>query len=295
MKKATLIAGALVCAFVIAGTASAQTKTVVQPPRTPVAGYSPKLAYPQPATRAILSPDANRLIRWQGWLKVDAFSISVLEQMQKQLGNSIEVGTFTIAEPAIADAVRKAIIQDHAFLVNENLSLDQGEYLSGPLTLYIWTYRHNYSDSGLYQLYVSVKGQVLIGQKVTRIPPQTQHWDIQSLGYEFGGTWVEDVYADVEIWRGAIVRVNAKGEITMVGNEAGAIPLVGSAEGAPMSEWEVAPSLRGNPNFSPRAALGAGVVAPLDRAIRIPENSVQKATGRYVPPMIIYKPRVHGR
>ena len=298
MKKATLFATALACAcLLVAGAVSAQAQQ-----RTPVAGYSPKLAYPQPSTGAILAKDANRLIRWQGWLKVDAFSISVLEQMQKQLGRNIEVGKFTIAEESIAKAVAKAMKANPTFEVNPYL--EEGENLTN-ITLYVWTYRHNYTDTGLYQLYVSARGQMLIGT-------QSQEWDktipilhedIQALGYEFSNVGQRKirhiqevpVYADVEIWRGAVVRVNARGEITMVGNEAGARPLVGDVEVAPMSDWEIAPSLEGNPNFSPRAAFGAGVVAPLNRAIKIPENSVQKATGRYVPPPIVFRSRLHGR
>jgi hypothetical protein len=128
--------------------------------------------------------------------------------------------------------------------------------------------------------------------------------DIQSLVYEFddnGGTEgsssqrpvVETVFADVEIWRGAVARVNAKGELEVVGNEAGAIPVIFERdpdtgkvaavvvppEPLPMSDWEIAPSLKGNPNYNPMAATGAAFVEPLERAISIGENDVQKRAG----------------
>jgi len=280
MKKATLIATALICAsLLITGTVSAQ----------PVAGFSPNLAYPQPTTSATLREDANRLIRWQGWLDVDAFSVSVLNQMQKQLGRGIEIGKFTIAEEAIADAVLKAA-SNPTFIMNENLNEDRGESLTGDIKLYVWTYRHNFADTGLYQLYISIKGKMLIGRAVQTVPDVVRlqpHRDIQSLRYEFGPdlnasvpdtSRVSGVVADVEIWRGAVVRVNPKGEITFVGNEAGVV--VGpekdeAVEKAPIASWEVAPSLEGNVNYRPRDATGAAYVAPLDRKIPVTDNSVQ--------------------
>lgn len=280
MKKNTLIAATLVCVALTAGVVSAQT---------PVAGFSPNFADPQPATDATLTDDANRLIRWQGWLDVDAFSASILEQMQKQLGNGIEIGTFTTAEPAIANAVNTATAEAQrnscSFLKNDNLDKG-GEVLTEP-TLYVWTYRHNYTDTGLYQLYVSVKGKMKIGKTNAKTPQPIFHKDIQSLRYEFGKNgkgedseqW-HDQIATIEIWRGAVVRVNAKGEIEVVGNEAGVITNDGSGvEKAPIIDWERAPSLENNDNYKPQAATGAGFVEPLDREKAIPENDKQKAPG----------------
>lgn len=279
MKKVTLFA-ALACATLItAGIASAQ----------PVAGFSPNLADPQPTTNATLHKDANRLIRWQGWLDVDAFSASILEQMQKQIGNGIEVGKFTIVEPAVAEAVVKAKKENASFVMNENLNADKGEELSDP-KLHVWTYRHNYTDTGLYQLYVSVTGKMLIGKGIGGKPPVIYpHRDIQSLGYEFGSdlsgegaTSVNDIYADVEIWRGAVVRVDSKGVLKLVGNEAGVV--VGpkkdeAVEAAPIANWEKAPSLVNNPNYKPENATGAPYVEPLERKSPLAENEIQKATG----------------
>lgn len=278
MKKATLLVTAFACMALYAGIASAQ--------KTPVAGFSPNLADPQPATSATLTPEANRLIRWQGWLDVDAFSASILEQMQKQLGSGIEVGTFTMEEPAIGEAVRENQGKD-GFTMNDNLNVDKGEKLENP-KLYVWTYRHNYTDTGLYQLYVSVKGKMLIGKHLDDSDESLPHRDIQSLGYEFGsdGTiktpvW-KDIHAEVEIWRGAVVRVNARGALVLVGNEAGVVvgPLKDEAvEAAPISKWEKAPSLKNNPNYNPEEATGAAYVEPLEREKPVTENAVQKATG----------------
>jgi len=282
MKKNIAITAALICATLLAtGIASAQPLT----PRY-VAGFSPNLTDPQPATSATLAPDANRLIRWQGWLDVDAFSASVLEQMQKQLGSGIEVGKFTIIESSIADAVAEHK-KDPRFTMNENLNPVRGENLTDP-KLYVWTYRHNYTDTGLYQLYISVKGKMLIGTGFSPEPGRPiPHKDIQSLGYEFGRDErdqdrenYKDIYANVEIWRGAVIRVDAKGAITVVGNEAGVITIDNKGvERAPISDWERAPSLEGNQNYDPKKATGAEYVEPLERAIAIESNDVQKATG----------------
>jgi hypothetical protein len=253
--------------------------------RTAVAGFSPHLANPQPRTNATLSIDANRLIRWQGWLNVDAFSISVLEQMQKQIeSGDIEIGKFTMDEPSISEAVEdaKANCKFVDFVPNANLCTT-GEDLTD-VALYVWTYRHNHTDSGLYQFYISVKGTVLIGRATEKETIKKPHEDIQSLLYEFGPDRTEvicnpvNIYASVDIWRGAVVRVNARGEIELVGNEAGVITIQGAnpPEAAPISEWEMALSLYGNPNYDPKKATGAPWIAPLEREIRIPENNLQK-------------------
>jgi len=238
-----------------------------------------------------LAEDANRLIRWQGWLDVDAFSASVLEQMQKQLGNGIETGKFTIAEDSINAAIENAKKEIRGFVENENLKTG-GEGFSDltKVKFYVWTYRHNYTDTGLYQLYVSVKGPMLIGKGYGPPDPEKliPHRDIQSLRYEFGsdiyggggGAVQKDIYANVEIWRGAVIRVDAKGAITVVGNEAGVITIDNKGvERAPISDWERAPSLAGNQNYDPKKATGAEYVEPLERAIAIESNDVQKATG----------------
>jgi hypothetical protein len=286
MKKATLIASALVCAYLLtAGIAPAQTS---------VAGFSPNFADPQPVVKgATLTEDANRLIRWQGWMDVDAFSASVLEQMQKQLENGgIETGKFTLAERSVFDAVQEAKAKDTSFVMNDRLSAE-GESITD-VKLYVWTYRHNFTDTGLYQLYVSAKAKVLIGKGYGRGPGQSpvavRHKDIQSLGYEFGSDGVSgggdgevvvaDRYATIEIWRGAVVRVNAKGVIEVVGNEAGAVTIDGGVEKAPIVAWERAPSLEGKPSYDPKAATGAEYVLPLDHEVKVPvENSVQKRAG----------------
>ena len=282
MKKATLIATTLCAYLIVAGIASAQQPAV--------AGFSPNLADPQNVVYATLTTDANRLIRWQGWLDVDAFSISVINQMQKQLGNGIEIGKFTRDERSIYEAVEKAEKEVGGFSMDPRLD-GEGVELANP-TLYVWLYRHNFTDTGLYQFYVSVKGTMVIGKgrDDRRKPPRLiPHRDIQALSYEFGEDGIDgggvipgvvDIPREVEIWRGAVVRVNAKGEITVVGNEAGVITIDNQAvEKAPIVNWEKAPSLIGNLSYVPKDATGAQYHEPLLRKEQITENDKQKQAG----------------
>ena len=314
MKKKCLFVAALVCAVMVtAGIASAgrpkslsasgQTVWAQQSPtppyptiRTPVAGYSPNFAAPQPATMATLERDANRLIRWEGWLDVDAFSVSILNQMQKQLEADVNTftGSFTLSDPAIAAAVLKEKTSDPTFEMNPNLEVGVNFERTPTPQLYVWTYRHNFTDSGLYQLYVSVKGKIDIGTSWLRGVDREQilHKDIQSLNYEFGSDgsnnrpWEKQlpVFADIEIWRGAVAKVNAKGGLEIVGNEGGVIPNYPdyneeTVQAAPMVDWERAPSLLGNHNYNPQCATGAAFVEPLERAISINANKDQKRAG----------------
>jgi hypothetical protein len=168
--------------------------------------------------------------------------------------------------------------------MNENLNKEVGESFRGDVKLYVWLYRHNFADTGLYQLYVSAKGKMLIGQDFELAKWTHPHRDIQSLAYEFGpndrddGLVQCDVCADVEIWRGAVVRIDATGAIKVVGNEAGAVTIEGVAQ-APMSDWERAPSLENNSHYNPKRATGAAFVEPLDRVVRINQNDIQVRTG----------------
>jgi len=326
MKKEVLFVAALACAVILtAGTASAkfppkvravpgQTMWTPQSPtppnptvRTPVAGYSPNFAAPQPATKATLTTDANRLIRWQSWLDVDAFSVSVLNQMQRQLGNGIEVGSFSWDEPEIATAIATWQAKEPTFELCQVLGAGDRINFEDIPTLYVWTYRHNFSDSGLHQLYVSAKGKMKIGEYIKMVPlwenglPPILHQDIQSLNYEFGddigGTAGKNVLVprkiavivDIEIWRGAVVSVDSDGTLNLENGDEGfglrvnypnqvrALP--DTVAHLPMSDWEVAPSLVGNPNYNPRAATGPAFVEPLERAISISGNSVQQRAG----------------
>ena len=336
MKKNLFFVAALACAVILtAGTASAKFPKAQAAPgqimwaqqspapakvRTPVAGYSPNFAAPQPATKATLTEDANRLIRWQGWNDVDVFSVSVLNQMQKQLGSGIEVGSFTIEEPEIAAAVATEIMNakkgGYDFEMNPNLEEGAGANFEDTPTLFVWTYRHNFTDKGLYQLYISVKGRMDIGTttKLERWKEDAPiiHKDIQALYYEFGNddldseggirVHTQTVYKNIEIWRGAVVFVDHTGTLTMAGkhdlNPEDVIPgdvntdrvimwthkprevIPGpNVEEAPISDWERAPSLMGNPNYRPMCATGPAFVEPLERAISISENDVQKRAG----------------
>ena len=304
--KQTLFAIALVGAFLVAGTASAQ----------PVAGFSPSLADPQPVTNNFLAEDANRLIRWQGWLDVDAFSASVLEQMQKQLETgAIQLGEFKRNDPSVIAIDRDG--NNAKSSLPETFSLDPKR-----AKFYVWLYRHNYTDTGLYQLYVSIKEP---GSGT--VPQGHPYRDIQSLGYEFGPPSFSDGKSgiDIEIWRGAVVRVNARGALVKVGvegwdnrdfgtigNVAGVIPGTTQdmskeedVKAAPVSDWERAPKLPADWNpiggkYIPTDATGPEYVEPLERATldkdgnvityineedgkeyvrTIEENAVQKATG----------------
>jgi len=290
MNKGTKLIIAAICAFhLVAGSVSAQYQRMVPEP-APVAGYSPNFAAPQPITGvplATLTTDANRLVRWQGWLDIDAFSTSVLNQMQLQLEDGvIEAGTFTMAEPAIDAAVNKAVNCNKAFTMNENLR-SEGESFCGDMTLYCWLYRHNYVDTGLYQLYISVKGKMLIGEQPEIDTTRQPHRDIQSLGYEFGPDTMavnyimRPVCADIEIWRGAVVRLDPTGRITFVGNEAGAVTPVGIDEPPPttIAGMERAPSLINNPHYNPKRATGPAFVEPLDRTVKINKNNEQLKAG----------------
>jgi len=294
MNKMTKRMIAALCAcFLLAGSVSAEQQTDREP--APVAGFSPNFADPQPITGqplATLKADANRLVRWQGWLDIDAFSTSILNQMQKQVNEGvIDIDTFKLDELVVADAVNKAACGNPTFKMNKNLAEDgNGESFLGGVTLYCWLYRHNFADTGLYQLYISAKGKMLIGEAVCKVPiivPGEPYDDIQSLEYEFGLDNPDvpkvmlkkcPIIADIEIWRGAVVRVDATGKLVIVGNEADAKTRHGVEE-APMSRWERAPSLEDNPHYNPKRATGAAFVEPLERTVRIPGNAVQVKAG----------------
>ena len=298
MKKSVAFTIALICACILtAGIASAGKHQQSVVPAKPVysAGLSPQLAIPHPKTKATLNTDANRLIRWEGWLDVDAFSVSVLAQVQYQIGNGFELGTFTIDEESILEAVMKARMKNPTFVMNENLETGES-FEKGSVKLYVWTYRHNYADKGLYQLYVSAKGKMLIGTQITEVQYPEQpgklipHKDIQSLGYEFGSDGATggtpggtvprevDVYADVEAWRGVVVSVDAKGVLEYVGNEAG-LKVDPQPAPQPFADMEIAPSLIGNPSYKPKDATGADYWNPLDHPFKINGNDDQLRPG----------------
>ena len=334
MKKATLFAAALVSAVLFtAGLASAVSPTGYS------AGLSPNLVNPLPDNRKanpqpVLAVDANRLIRWQGWLDVDAFAASLLEQMQEMVNDgTIPLGTYTVEEPSIGAAVLKAkmggcdVVTTCAsrccfgstvkkctpglpgFEMNPNLEPGgPGESFNGCVKVYVWTYRHNYTDKGRYQLYISVRGEMEIG--TVCVPPGDEppppHRDIQSLNYEFGpGFYGESRYypprplfAEVEIWRGAVVAVDTDGRLTDcfdangVARTAVTVPGVATYDagvemidyaGNPLpplavqpplpvpavSVWELAPSLIGNPTYKPLSATGPRYAHPADHTIQV--------------------------
>ena len=329
MNKTTKLIVVALCAYLlIAGSVSAQQRMVPEP--APVAGFSPNFADSQPVTGAplaTLTPDANRLIRWQGWLDVDAFSTSILNQMKKRLDagmdGMIEAGMFTITEPAIAAAVKKAACNNPTFKMNEKLNEGQGENFQrrniepacdreiikqacaaartdigtqegkdesfqNDIELYVWLYRHNFADTGLFQLYISAKGKMQIGCQIEDALPQQPNDDIQGIPYEFGfdpGKPGPSIYSpvveDIEIWRAVVVRVDATGAIKVVGKEAkaGDETVEGVVKVEKMSDWERAPSLENNPHYNPKNATGAAFVEPLDRTVKINANDVQVRTG----------------
>jgi hypothetical protein len=195
--------------------------------------------------------------------------------------------------------------------MNPNLELcGQGESFSGCVKVYVWTYRHNYGDRGRYQLYISVRGDMLIGTGL--LPPDDNgtpilHRDIQSLNYEFGpgrsaAGYIQyppqPIYAEVEIWRGAVVAVDSNGRLidcfdaNGVARTAAAVPGVATYDagvemidyaGNPLpalavqpplpvpavSVWEPAPSLIGNPTYKPMSATGPRYAHPADHTIQV--------------------------
>ena len=126
------------------------------------------------------------------------------------------------------------------------------------------------------------------------------HKDIQSLNYEFGAgdsygaggdNRIWDIYTDVEIWRGAVARIDTDGALDVVGNE-GKVntgmsddPEGYVVEADPIAAWEIAPRLIDNSGasinarYNPKSATGADYAHPLDRAIKIGANENQKRTG----------------
>jgi hypothetical protein len=244
--------------------------------RRPVAGVTRQEDPQPANKLTTLSEDANRLIRWQPWVYRSAFSASVIEQIQSKINTKkislgkidTTTGDIVVAESvdgcgkvtyrltrktlhclggksvvstpsdsvktySIEEAIDAKIIK--AEYVDKDGYLDLDKYAQN-FKLRVWTYRHNYTDTGLYQLYVSGEFQ-LDSDKLTvrkirkgyRVPPLK---DIQALQYEFDEPQVvegndiivdvEDVVKepiDVQIWRGVVVRVNARGEVTVVGIE----------------------------------------------------------------------------
>ncbi|MDR2117894.1 MAG: hypothetical protein LBP87_16085 [Planctomycetaceae bacterium] len=283
--------------------------TPVVNPRTPVANLNYQND-PQPATAASLvipdlndtvEPDqfktlnanGNRLIRWQSWLYRDAFSVSVLTQLQQGIKDKkIDLG-ITANTKEVADKLAEILAKDpNAKLV----SIDTSKF-----ELALWLYRHNHSDSGLYQLIVD--GSVLL--KVETLLPRDEtykkvYWDIQALDYEFG----DDISADksgfvrrvgefpVTLFRGAVVAVDEEGVVT---NVAGSIAGVQSTGGegvetvgnrakhtannlvavnkAPFAEWEYCPKLP-NGNYNPANDLDRPkYIHPNDRSFDFAKNS----------------------
>lgn len=294
MRK-ELIAAALICASL-----AAFTLDVSAAKRTPVAGVT-RQEDPQPATRATLTTDANRKIRWEPWEYRSAFSASVLEQVQNKIDKGeIKLGTVSIEEnESLITAVQKGagngikVLQD---------ALESGEFdvdaLAKNFKLKVWTYRHNYGDKGLYQLYVSGVFKVHVGDTIKKCVCENElpFHDIQAIQYEFddpdyanGGTSkIVPVYAEVELYRGAVVYVDAKGVVQVAGNEGGVdvgffdvneetgragkwnqVPV----NPAPFAEWELASVL-------PRAAYDPAAAKdrppyfhPADRYIPIPRKA----------------------
>jgi hypothetical protein len=193
--------------------------------------------------------------------------------------------------------------------MNPNLEIGgPGESFNGCVKVYVWTYRHNYTDKGRYQLYISVRGDMLIGTGI--LPPGDTpaplHRDIQSLNYEFGPGYYgginpgppRPIYAEVEIWRGAVVAVDSNGRLTDcfdangVAKVAVAVPGVATYDAGvemidyagdslpplavqpplpvpAVSVWEPAPSLIGNPTYKPLSATGPRYAHPADHTIKV--------------------------
>ncbi|MDR3232831.1 MAG: hypothetical protein LBT46_04065 [Planctomycetaceae bacterium] len=301
MKKALTVA--LICASLAVfapNVSAAQAQRAGLTPRTPVAGVT-RQEDPQPATRAALTTDANRKIRWEPWEYRSAFSASVLEQIQDKIDKGeIKLGTVSIEEneslfKAVQEGAKNGIkaLQD---------ALESGEFdidaLAKSFKLKVWTYRHNYGDKGLYQLYVSGIFQVHVGDTIKRCPCDAElpFKDIQAIQYEFddpdyangGNSKIVPVYACVELYRGAVAYVDAKGFVTVTGNEGGVDAGYFDADEktakpgkwnqvpvnpAPFAEWELA-SVLPRDAYNPAAAKDRPpYFHPSDRYIPIPRKA----------------------
>ncbi|MDR0705283.1 MAG: hypothetical protein LBF88_09885 [Planctomycetaceae bacterium] len=278
-------------------------------PRTPVANLNYQND-PQPATAASLvipdlkdtvEPDqfrtlnanGNRLIRWQSWLYRDAFSVSVLTQLQQGIKDKkIELGV-TEGTKEVAEKLAEIQAKDPQAKL---LSIDTSKF-----ELALWLYRHNHTDAGLYQLIVD--GTVIL--KVETLLPRDEsykkvYWDIQALDYEFGDNLLVDKSGlvrrigefPITLFRGAVVAVDAEGIVT---NVAGSIAGVQSTGGegvevvgarakhtadnpvavnkTPFAEWEYCPELP-NGNYNPANDLDRPkYIHPNDRSFEFAKNS----------------------
>jgi hypothetical protein len=286
-------------------------------PRTPVANLNYQND-PQPATAASLvipdlkdtvEPDqfrtlnanGNRLIRWQSWLYRDAFSVSVLTQLQQGIRDKkIDLG-ITEGTPEVADKIAEILAEDPTAVVKR---IDTSNF-----QLALWLYRHNHTDAGLYQLVVS-GDVVLVVEKWNDTPPpcpptkKLVYWDIQGLDYEFGDDltkkgkkppitkWRYDVSFPVKLFRGAVAAVDAEGIVTNVSGSIAGVQSTGgegveaaggrakhtadnpvAVRKTPFADWEYCPELP-NGNYNPANDLDRPkYIHPNDRKFEFAKNS----------------------
>ncbi|MDR2345624.1 MAG: hypothetical protein LBE18_06125 [Planctomycetaceae bacterium] len=258
MKKATLlVAFALFSAtltaftqFVSAAEEQGKLPTAIEgaTPATSVAGIT-KQEDPQPKTKALLTKDANRNIRWQPWEYRNAFSASVLEQLQKGINDgTIPLGEICIyesdtIEAAVKEGAKKGIQVLEDARRTKKLDLSKGK----DFKLAVYTYRHNYADAGVFQFYVS--GTVTFYENS---PPNKQYpfKDIQAIQYEFDDpdyttAAPPEVTTTITLWRGAVVRVNAEGIVTntagsIAGVKVGTFVEEKDNDGKPITKWVAA-------------------------------------------------------
>ncbi|GHT46946.1 hypothetical protein FACS189454_08870 [Planctomycetales bacterium] len=306
-------------------------------PATPVAGIT-KQVTPQPQTRALLDKDANRNIRWEPWEYRSAFSASVLEQIQELINNGgITLGKVYANE---SDDLRKAIEKGAKDGIPElreawehkNKELDLDKVIPSEskknFKLRVFLYRHNYTDTGLFQLYVSASYTFGYTTETPAVKgSQDTFKDIQGLQYEFddpnsdpGEKGSEkSATQEITLWRGVVVRVDATGKVT---NVAGDIPgvQVGAfnkdgvwtkvdVKADSFADWELAPVLRDRAAYAPNNVKDHVYVHPKDRLK--PDNKlaaeddasvlapvgIKPAPARYNSnaPRSTYRPRVNGR
>ncbi|MDR1479144.1 MAG: hypothetical protein LBJ00_09395 [Planctomycetaceae bacterium] len=318
MKKATLIvAVALLSATFIVPPQSVtadELNGAIDPKTgagTPVAGIT-KQENPQPKTRALLHENAKREIRWQPWEYRNAFSASVLEQIQKSINEGkIKLGEVNISEnDTLFDAVEKGSDLRIPALVeaynSRKLDLSKGKNFK----LAVYTYRHNYADTGLFQLYVS--GTVTFDTTEKDPPEQGKEhpfMDIQALQYEFedpdytSGKPGKSRHASqtVTLWRGAVVRVNAEGTVenvagSIAGVNVGAFDKDGKWIKAevnqdPFADWELASVLKRDAYDPAMAVDRPDYVHPSDRIKKI--EKVANEAGLGVQPGIQPVPKVY--
>jgi hypothetical protein len=157
------------------------------------------------------------------------------------------------------------------------------------LKLAVYTYRHNYADTGLYQLYVS--GTLKYGKPDEGVPGiEYPFKDIQAIQYEFEDPsytrpkWDPPAEVEIILWRGVVVRVDAEGKVTNVagsiaGVNAGSFDAKGNwvkaeVKDKPFAAWELASVLKRDAYDPDNGKDRPEYVHPFDRPEVVPKGTI---------------------